>query len=158
MDANQNKQIPSAFLYFSRIILVGLFGAVSILQLLSFPGQFRYEASNSQGSQAVRWFLTFMVGFWFLIAQVTIVALWNVLSAIYQRTITTPQGARWMNLLVRALALAAGYGVGVTTIALIFTNDPGPVVVTGTLTSFIFTLYIVGYFVRHQIMRADSLI
>jgi len=116
MDANQSKQIPSAFLYFSRIILVGLFGAVSMLQLLSFPGQFRYEASNSQGSQVVRWFLTIMEGFWFLIAQVTIVALWNVLTAIYQRTITTPQGARWMNLLVRALALAAGYGVGVTTI------------------------------------------
>ena len=158
MDVNQSKQIPNALLYFSRLILVGLFGAVTMLQLLSFPGQFRYEASNGQGSQTARWFLTFIVGFWFLIAQLAIVALWNVLTEIYHRRITTPKGVRWMNLLVRALGLAAGYGVGVTTIALIFTNDPGPVVFTGTFTSFIYTLYIVGYFVRHQILRADSLI
>ena len=158
MHSNPTTHLPRAFLYFARLVLAGLFAAVTMLQLLSFPGQFRYEASNGQGSQAARWFLTFMVGFWFLIAQVTVIALWNVLTYIYYQQITTPRGSRWMNTLVRALAVAAGYGVGVTTIALVFTDDPGPVVVTGTLTTFIFTLYIVGYFVRHQIASADSLI
>jgi hypothetical protein len=152
------KQIPTAMYYLSRFILGGLFLAITMLQTLSFPGQFRYEASNGQGSQAARWFLTIMVGLWFLLAQIAIVALWRVLAAIYHDSLHTVLGIRWLNLLVRTLGGAACYGVGVTSLSLIFTHDPAPVVVTGTLTAFISSLYIVGYFVRHQFQRQTSLL
>lgn len=150
----QGKEIPRIFFYFSQLVLIGLFLAITVLQLLSFPGQFRYEASTGQGSQFSRWFLTIMVGLWFLLAQVAIVALWNVLTAIFLQKLLTKSGVRWLNILTRTLATASGYSVGVTTIALALTDDPGPVVVTGSLTAFVISTYIVSYFIRHQVLSA----
>jgi len=156
MSSQPANQIPRAFLYFARFILIGLFLAITMLQLFSFPGQFRYEASNGQGSQSARWFLTIMVGFWFLIAQFSIIALWKVLTRIYYRTLRSTRGKQSLNILVASLATGAGYGVAVTSIALIFADDPGPVVVTGTLTAFIFALFIVGYFFRFHALSDDT--
>ena len=158
MISQGSRLIPRQMHYFSRLILAALFAAITMLQLLSFPGQFRYEASNGQGSQGARWFLTIMVGLWLLMAQISIVALWHVLGGIYRNDIRSPRGIKWINVLVKTLATAAAYGVAVTALALLVTEDPAPVVVTATLTTFILAIFLVGYFVRHQILRPSPLI
>lgn len=146
-------EIPRIFHYFTRLVLTGLFLAISVLQLLSFPGQFRNEASQGGASQASRWFLTFMVGIWFLFAQIAIVALWRILTMIYQHTLKSPQGIKWVNLLVNTLGAAAIYGGGILILALVETDDPGPVVVVGSLTAFIFSTYVISFFIRFQIFH-----
>ena len=146
-------EIPRIFHYFTRLVLTGLFLAISMLQLLSFPGQFRYEASQGGASQASRWFLTIMVGIWFLFAQIAIVALWRILAMIYHRTLISPQGIKWVNLLVNTLRTAAIYGGAVMILAAIKTDDPGPVVLVTSLTTFIFAIYVVSFFMRFQIFH-----
>ncbi len=153
MSKSGEQAIPRFFYYFARLILIGMFIAVTVLQLFSFPGQFRFEASNGQGSQLARWGLTFMVGIWFLLAQVAILALWNVCSLIYENSLLTSNGVKWVNILSRILASSALYGGAVTIAAALITDDPGPVVLVATLTTFIFTTYIVSYFIRHQIFH-----
>lgn len=156
MSEPHKNTIPRIFYYFARLVLIGMFLAVTVLQLLSFPGQFRFEASNGQGSQLARWVLTFMVGIWFLVGQVAIVALWKILTLIYQNRLLTSGGRTWVNLLSRTLATSALYGAAVTITAALKADDPGPVVIVATLTTSIFTMYIVSYFIRHQIFRQPN--
>jgi hypothetical protein len=99
-----------------------------------------------------------MVGLWLLMAQISIVGLWHVLGGIYRNDIRSPRGIKWINVLVKTLATAAAYGVAVTAFVLLVTEDPAPVVVTATLTTFIFAIFLVGYFVRYQILRPSPLI
>jgi hypothetical protein len=61
-----------------------------------------------------------------------------------------------VNLLSRTLATSALYGAAVTITAALKADDPGPVVIVATLTTSIFTMYIVSYFIRHQIFRQPN--
>ena len=140
----------------SRLVLIGLFAIVSMLQLFSFPGQFRFETSHSGGSQATRWFLTIMVGIWFLFAQISIVALWKILTLIYREKLIGNIGIQWVNILMRCLASAAIYGAAITLLAGVAADDPGPGVITASLTIFISALYVVGYFIRYQLLIIAS--
>lgn len=150
------KLIPRHIFYFGRLILIGLFLAISMLQLLSFPGQFRNEASVGGASQTSRWFLTIMVGIWFFMAQIAIVALWKTLSLIYLNELVSETGLKWVNLIVRTLGAAALYGAGITIIAIIATKEPGPGVIVASVTTFISALFVVSYFFRHQIFSVKG--
>lgn len=152
------KKISKLFMYFATVVLAALFLLVTMLQLFSFPGQFRFEANTHQGSQLVRWALTFAVGLWFLLAQVAIVTLWKILRLIQANQLVSERGLSVVNLLVRTLATAMAYGVTFTLFAAISADDPGPVVIITALTAFISAIYVVSYFVRHQIFRGTTLI
>ena len=143
--------ISEAFYRFAQLVMILLFLAVSMLQLFSFPGQFRYEASTSGSSQVTRWALTFAVGLWLFLAQVAIVALWKILALIRRDALRTPAGSHWFNLLIRTFAISALYGTVITFVAALTADDPGPVVIVASLTAFIVAIYVVGFFMRHQI-------
>ena len=159
MSSNKDVGISEAFYRFAQLVMISLFLAVSILQLFSFPGQFRYEASNSGGSQVTRWALTFAVGLWLFLAQVAIVALSKILTLIRRDALLTPAGSQWFNLLIRTFTISALYGTVITFVAALTTDDPGPVVIVASLTTFIVAIYVVGFFIRHQIFhltKSDS--
>lgn len=131
--------------------MAGFFAIITMLQILSFPGQFSYEARNGQGTQLARWVLTFIVGVWFLFAQISLIALSRVITLIYRGQLISSNGKRWMDFLARSLFAGTLYGVGVTLFAAIQADDPGPVVVVATITLFTATISVVGFFFRLQI-------
>lgn len=131
--------------------MAAFFAIITMLQILSFPGQFAYEARNGQGTQLARWVLTFIVGVWFLFAQISLIALSRVITLIYRGQLISSNGKRWMNFLARSLFAGTLYGVGVTLFAAIQADDPGPVVVVATITLFTATISVVGFFFRLQI-------
>lgn len=152
------EKIPQFFIYFAYLVLTALFLVVTMLQVFSFPGQFRYEANSNQGSQVIRWALTIAVGLWFLLAQVAIVSLWKILRLIFVNDLISERGLSAVNLLVRTLATAMAYGGLFTLVAASTVDDPGPVVVLTALTMFVAAIYFVSYFVRHQMFRGSALI
>ncbi len=131
--------------------MAGFFAIITMLQLLSFPGQFAYEARNGQGTQLARWVLTFIVGVWFLFAQISLIALSRLITLIYRGQLISSNGTKWMKILARSLFTGTLYGVGVTLFAATQADDPGPVVVVATITLFTATISVVGYFFRLQI-------
>jgi hypothetical protein len=131
--------------------MAGFFAIITMLQLLSFPGQFAYEARNGQGTQLARWVLTFIVGVWFLFAQISLIALSRLITLVYRGQLISSNGTKWMKILARSLFTGTLYGVGVTFFAAIQADDPGPVVVVATITLFTATISVVGYFFRLQI-------
>ncbi len=131
--------------------MAGFFAIITMLQILSFPGQFAYEARNGQGTQLARWVLTFIVGVWFLFAQISLIALSRLITLIYRGQLISSNGTKWMKILARSLFTGTLYGVGVTLFAAIQADDPGPVVVVATITLFTATISVVGYFFRLQI-------
>ncbi len=131
--------------------MAGFFAIITMLQLLSFPGQFAYEARSGQGTQFARWVLTFIVGVWFLFAQNSLIALSRVITLIYRGQLISSNGTEWMKILARSLFTGTLYGVGVTLFAAIQADDPGPVVVVATITLFTATISVVGYFFHLQI-------
>ena len=136
--------------------MAGFFAIITMLQLLSFPGQFAYEARNGQGTQLARWVLTFIVGVWFLFAQISLIALSRVITLIYRGQLISSNGTEWMKILARSLFTGTLYGVGVTLFAATQADDPGPVVVVATITLFTATISVVGYFFRLQINRTTE--
>ena len=131
--------------------MAGFFAIITMLQLLSFPGQFAYEARNGQGTQLARWVLTFIVGVWFLFAQISLIALSRLITLVYRGQLISSNGTKWMKILARSLFTGTLYGVGVTLFAATQADDPGPVVVVATITLFTATISVVGFFFRLQI-------
>ena len=144
-------------LYFSRFTLIGLFIAITVLQLLAFPGQFRHEANTGHGSQFARWVLTLIVGIWFLFAQISIVAIERILTLIHQNELGKLKGIYWINLLVRTLMSSAFYGFAITVFAAIKSEEPGPGVITATLTVFCASTALIAIHIRYQLFNAQTL-
>ena len=144
-------------LYFSRLTLIGLFIAITVLQLLAFPGQFRHEADTGHGSQLARWVLTFIVGIWFLFAQISIVAIERILTLIHQNELGRIRGIFWVNLLIRTLMSSAFYGVAITVFAAIKSEEPGPGVITATLTVFCTSAALISMHIRYQLFNTQTL-
>ena len=152
-----SKTIPPALLLVARLVLAGLFLIITLLQTLSFPGQFRHEAATGHGSQVARWVLTSIVALWFFFAQIAIIALERILTAIYRVEMGSISSQRWLNALVRILGISAGYGITITAFAAVKTQDPGPGVVTAALTLFCATTFVVAFFIRYHLFSAQTL-
>jgi len=151
-----SKRIPRWIYLFALLSLSGFFALISMLQLLSFPGQFAFEARTGHGTQLARWVLTFIVGIWFIFAQVSLLALGKIISFIYQGELLSLRGKKWINVLTRALIGGTIYGGGVTLFAAIQADDPGPVVVVATITAFTATISVIGYFFRYQVLKSSE--
>ena len=149
-----SKRIPRWIYLFALLSLAGFFALISMLQLLSFPGQFAFEARTGHGTQLARWVLTFIVGIWFIFAQVSLLALGKIISFIYRGELLSLRGKKWINVLTRALIGGTIYGGGVTLFAAIQADDPGPVVVVATITAITATISVIGYFFRHQVLTS----
>ena len=151
------EKLPRGILHLSRLTLAGLFVAITVLQLLAFPGQFRHEADTGHGSQFARWVLTFIVGIWFLFAQISIVAIERILTLIHQKELGRIRGIFWVNLLVRTLMSSGFYGIAITVFAAIKSEEPGPGVITATLTVFCTSAALISMHIRYQLFNAQTL-
>lgn len=151
------NNMPNWILYFSRLIFLGLFAAITVLQLLAFPGQFRHEANTGHGSQLARWILTSIVGIWFLFAQIAIVAVERILTYIHRSQLLSEEGRFWSDLIVHTLIGSAIYGFAITIFAAIKTEEPGPGVIVAILTIFCSASALISYFIRYHMYSDKTL-
>ena len=107
-----------------RAVLVPVFLLLTMLQWLSFPGQFRAIAEDSP-EWPWRWPLTIVAGLTVLCVQVAVASLWWALGIVRDRGILSPSLDRW--LLAMGLSLAGTAVVaGCTWLALVVqADDPG---------------------------------
>jgi len=147
-----SKRIPRWIYLLALLSLAGFFALISMLQLLSFPGQFAADARTGHGTQLARWVLTFIVGIWLIFAQVSLISLAKIISFIYRGELLSLGGKKWISLHTRALVSGTIYGAGVTLFAAIQADNPGPVILVASITTFTATISVIGYFFRYQVL------
>jgi len=107
-----------------RAVLVPVFLLLTMLQWLSFPGQFRAIAQDSPG-WPWRWPLTFVAGLTLLCAQVAVVSLWRALGIVRDHGILAPALDRWLDAMGLSLVGTATVA-GCAWLALVVrADDPG---------------------------------
>ncbi|KJR07593.1 DUF2975 domain-containing protein [Gordonia sp. PS3] len=110
-----------------RATLVLLFAGVTVLQTLSFPGQFRYRESIGEMTGGERWSATFLVGYEFLCLQVVLVATWMLLGHVRRDRIFDRSSFRWVDTIICAVAAAGLVPAGLLAALALFgeLDDPG---------------------------------
>lgn len=116
-----------------RVLLALLFIGVTVLQTLSFPGQFRFLESQGEMVAWERWTATAVVGYEFLCVQVVLVSIWVLLGRVRKDRIFDDSSFRWVDAIIAAI-VAGGLGPAGILIALFVfgeADDPGlPFLVT----------------------------
>jgi hypothetical protein len=108
-----------------RIVLSLAFAGVLVLQTLSFPGKWAYEASQHPEQAWLRWPLTVFTGFELLCVEVVIVCTWQLLTMVQKDRIFSEAAFRWVDAII--VAMAAGWlGLaGALAVILPQADDPG---------------------------------
>lgn len=146
--------IPRWFYLLGRAGIVLLFGVVTMLQTLSYPGSFAHDAALGKISQVQRWFFTSAMALWILTAQFALVALWKILSLTQSDHLFGDEMEKWMTTIVRSLATSLSFSA-IALISIGFVaDDPGVVVVISGFTGLIGVLFLASYFVRFHNRKA----
>ena len=123
-----------------RVLLVVLFAALVVGQVLAVPGQFSGMAGEQVEIARLRWPLTVLGILGLLGVQVVVVCTWRLLTMVQTDRIFRPEAFRWVDGIVWAvlggwLALAAGAGAVVVTMYVTpELRDPGLPMALGGVT------------------------
>lgn len=111
----------------SKAPLALLFVGVTVLQTLSFPGQFRYRESIGEISAVERWTGTVLVAYEFLCLQAVLVAIWVLLGRIRRDRIFDESSFRWVDVIIWAIVAAGLVPAGLLVALALFgaLDDPG---------------------------------
>lgn len=139
-----------------KIILVGFFGLLLMLQFLSFPGQFRYMAEQEPENAEWRWPLTIWVFLIILAIEICVISLWKIINLLSRRGPWKSQ-LRVVNISIFALAFIWS-SIFIAWIALLnVADDPGlPVVVTVLLTAISCVLMLYIFYRKLLIQRVHG--
>lgn len=110
-----------------RILLVLFFVGVTVLQTLSFPGQFRYLESRGEMAGWERWTATGLVAYEIFCVQVVLVAIWALLGRVRRDRIFDDSSFRWVDAIVVAMAAAGAVPICLVVALFLFGehDDPG---------------------------------
>lgn len=154
MSNLKNPFTPKVILQLGKVGIAALFVVLTMLQFLSFPGQFAYDVRRGVMSETLRWALTVGFGLWVLTAQVALVSFWKVINFALHGEFFTSRVTFWLNLIVRSLGTALScFGIALVTMAII-ADDPGPVVMLSALTGLTGVIFLASYFVRMNNTKA----
>lgn len=141
-------KVSDIFYFGSRMSISILFTLLTVLQIFSFPGQFRYEEQTGHGTVLAQWALTITIGLWLATAQWALICIWHVIKHMYRFTFSDNRRMYWLNGTFYAVSTATAIGLILTIISGFLAQEPGPKIILLTLTAFIFTLLACTYFVR----------
>lgn len=141
-----------------RVLLILLFGALLVGQLLSIPGQLAYLAEQSTTFAAFRWPLLMVVELGMLCGQVVIVCTWQLLSLVMADEIFSERAFGWVNAILLAMTVAwvllllAAVGL-----SLLLFDDPGtPMLLFGMVLAG-GTVVLLMYVMRALLRQATTL-
>lgn len=141
-----------------KLFLVGLFGLFTVLQTMSFPGQFAYLAQENPNDAVFRWPATFAVGFIFLCAQIVIVSIWKLLNLIPDDQIFTGHALPWFNRIIGSIVAAGVVPFGFLIFLFIYGDDPGLPMVIITFLTILGVLALVALLLKHRTQKAIELL
>ena len=112
-----------------RVLLVLVFAALVVGQVMSVPGQFRHMAAVSPDLAHLRWPLVVFVELGLVCVQVVIVCTWKLLSLVKDDRIFSERSLVWVDAILGAIAAAwlllLGLFVYLFFIAGVIDNAPG---------------------------------
>ena len=132
-----------------RLFLVAFFAILVMLETLSLPGQYRYEAKQHPEDAGETLALTAVAVFFVVCVQVVIVATWKLLSFVRDDRIFTEAAFGWVDAIIWAITAAWVGLAGVYVWVGLHADDPGIMVV---LTLFVIALSVLGLLM--VVMRA----
>lgn len=105
--------------------LIVFFALLVVLQWLSIPGQFRYDAEQNPDEAFLRWPLTILGMSLVLSVQLFLFAFWKVLGLISASNFYSKKTIYWFNFAITALAALATLLVATLGFVLSRADDPG---------------------------------
>ena len=136
---------------YAKLSIALLFLIITMLQLLSLPGQFRHMRSMGVIKLWHEIFLTALMALIMFSAQIILISLWKSVELMAENNFYTTSSLKWINLIVKALKFALICAVILLTTILFQADDPGGPVALTALTLFISTLFVLTSLLRDQI-------
>lgn len=128
-----------------------LFLGLTLLQLLSFPGQFQHMRRVEGISLILEISLTVLVGLWLFCGQFAIVSLWKIVGEIKVGQFFGTQSLKWIDRLIYAQKTACVIPVLLFALLAPQADDPGFFVLLAVVTLFLVVLATVSTLLREQI-------
>lgn len=141
----------------ARISIFCLFLIVTMLQIVSFPGQFSHMHHKTALQLSFEITLLVLIVLWLLCAQIALVSLWKIVSLMQFDTFFSKDSITWINRVL--FCCASALFIALTLFALIASQaeDPGFLILLTAVTLFIATLYIFVRLLRDQIFEKITL-
>ncbi len=136
---------------YAKFSLLFLFTIITLLQLFSFPGQFRYMKKQGVIELWQEVILTALVAAILLSAQFALFCIWKIVNLMQSNQFFSESSLHWLNLIVNSIRFALMSVLFLLGIVLLQADDPGGPVLLIAITLFISTLYILTSLLRDQI-------
>jgi len=140
----------------ARVGFVLLFLGLTLLQLLSFPGQFQHMRRTQGISLVFEIALTLVVGLWLLCGQTALFTLWKIVGEMKADRFFGEQNLLWIDRLLLALKAACVIPCIRFVMLVPQADDPGFFVMLTIVTLFLFTLATVASLLQDQIKSKAS--
>ena len=128
-----------------------LFLGLTLLQLLSFPGQFQHMRRTQGLSLVFEVALTLIVGLWLLCGQFALVTLWKIVGEMKGHRFYSEESLMWIERLLLAFKTASVIPVVLFFMIAPQADDPGFLVLLSIVTLFIFSLAAMTSLIKDQI-------
>jgi hypothetical protein len=140
----------------AKLALIALFAIITMLQILSFPGQFAHMRRVHSIDLVIEIFLTLLVGIWLFFGQASLVVLWKLLGFAQKDEFFTEHSSRWLTRLYRACQGAVAMPILLFLLLAPRADDPGVLVMLTAVTLFLLTLTIFLSILKDQIRSKVS--
>ena len=133
-----------------------LFLGLTLVQFLSFPGQFQHMRRTQGMSLLIEVGLTIVVGIWILCGQLALYCLWQIVESMRRGRFYSAENLNWIGRLLMSFKVASVIPVVLFLILAPQADDPGFFVMLTIVALFIFSLTATTSLLRDQIASKIS--
>ena len=133
-----------------------LFLGLTLVQFLSFPGQFQHMRRSQGISLFIEVGLTIVVGLWILCGQVALYCLWQIVEKMRRNQFFSEVNLNWIQRLLTSFKVASVIPVVLFLILIPQADDPGFFVLLMIVSLFIFSLTATTSLLKYQIASKIS--
>ena len=133
-----------------------LFLGLTLVQILSFPGQFQHMRRTQGMSLLIEVALTIVVGLWILCGQVALFFLWQIVESMRRNRFYSTENLNWIARLLISFKVASVIPVVLFLILIPQADDPGIFVMLTIVALFIFSLTVTTSLFKDQIASKIS--
>jgi hypothetical protein len=133
-----------------------LFLALTVVQFLSFPGQFEHMRRTQGISLVIEVALTIVVGLWILSGQIALYCLWQIVESMRRERFYSAENLKWIQRLMVSFKVASVIPAVLFLILVPQADDPGFFVLLTIVALFIFSLTATTSLLRDQIASKIS--
>jgi hypothetical protein len=140
----------------AKVGFLFLFVGLTLVQFLSFPGQFQHMRRTQGISLLIEVALTIVVGLWILCGQVALYCLWRILECMRRNRFYSAENLKWIQRLLMSFKVASVIPAVLFLILIPQADDPGFFVILTIVALFIFSLTATTSLLKDQISSKTS--